>query len=223
MLLMWRTAAVVFITTFSAALGVMHAPAYDDGGLTDALFGSACTLPCFMGIQPGVTAFEDAIKLLQSNAWVGSVQIRATSAQWTWSGMQPDFLNIPPRQEEPFTLLLSVHGVVSWIGFATNAPAATFQLEFGEPSATMGILWDTFQAQPYLAGTQAVEHSISHQLRAQYSDPPFEIVAGIDCPTQRPNLWDAPVVLTVPIHPIYDDPQQQTSIYGFAHVPRGCR
>jgi hypothetical protein len=81
---------------FTVALLLIHAQPYDDTELRAFLFpANDCAAPCFMGIQPGVTTIDDALAVLETNAWVGEVyKINYPSyLSWSWSGLQPTFID----------------------------------------------------------------------------------------------------------------------------------
>jgi len=48
----------------------MHAQPYDDHELRQLLLPDGCPAPCFMGIRPGVTTQDEAIKILEASDWV---------------------------------------------------------------------------------------------------------------------------------------------------------
>lgn len=214
--------AGVIVLAQVLVMGVMHALPYDDGGMAAAFNDPGCPSPCFMGIQPGVTLFADAIAILEAHPWVASVRITDNSAEWTWSGSQPDFLLIPP-ENFPFTRILSRNGTVTWIGFKTNAPTATFQMIFGTPNRSIATIWESYKpvgTRPY----QTTERLINHQQRAQFDGEALEIIAGVACPPTRLNLWDVPVSVSMPLQPVWNSFNQETLIEtGFARLPRECR
>lgn len=214
--------AVVMVLAHVLVLGVMHALPYDDGGMSAAFNDPGCDAPCFMGIQPGMTTFADALALLEAHPWVGSVEVDDNAAEWTWSGSQPDFLLIPPG-DAAFTRLLSHNGTVTWIGFKTNAPTASFQMMFGTPSRSVATIWESYKpvgVHPY----QSSERLINHQQRAQFDTEVLEIIAGVACPPTRLNMWDVPVSVSMPMQPIWSSFNQETVIEtGFARLPRECR
>jgi hypothetical protein len=53
------------ILLFTAALAVIRAQPYDDHELRELLLPAGCPAPCFMGIRPGVTTVEEAVKILE--------------------------------------------------------------------------------------------------------------------------------------------------------------
>ena len=66
----WYTSLRLFAALtllFCAAIVVVRAQPFDDGGLRDQLLSPTCTVPCFLGIRPGVTTREEAILLLRAH------------------------------------------------------------------------------------------------------------------------------------------------------------
>ncbi|MBA3869058.1 MAG: hypothetical protein H0X30_07885 [Anaerolineae bacterium] len=49
---------------FTAVLLLIHARPYDDHELRELLLPEGCPAPCFMGIRPGVTTMDEALKSL---------------------------------------------------------------------------------------------------------------------------------------------------------------
>ena len=90
--------ALLPVLLLTAALLLIHAQSYDDRELRQALLPEDCPAPCFMGIRPGVTNGEDAVKLLQANDWVGEIDNGVSDNQegfirWDWSDQKPSWIS----------------------------------------------------------------------------------------------------------------------------------
>src|SRR5262249_53188186 len=54
-----------------------------------------CAMPCWLGIQPGMTTYDQAIEILEAHPWVGRViagpPAQATRIFFQWNDQAPDF------------------------------------------------------------------------------------------------------------------------------------
>lgn len=87
---------LVPIAIFTTILIAIHTQYVDDHALRDILMPDSCPAPCFLGIRPGVTSMDEAIKLLRGNDGVADVQKRAISNKygfitWTWKNPKPSW------------------------------------------------------------------------------------------------------------------------------------
>jgi hypothetical protein len=85
---------------FAALVGLIRAQPYDDSELRAFLTPpDGCPMPCWQGIRPGITTFEEVRAIIENHPWitnieyVGSVNESPQSAQifWDWNGSQPVF------------------------------------------------------------------------------------------------------------------------------------
>jgi hypothetical protein len=76
-------------TVFAAVMLLIRAQPYDDHELRALLMPENCAMPCFMGIRPGVTTMDEAVKLLKVSGWVGEIQDFPNGLEWKWNGFQP--------------------------------------------------------------------------------------------------------------------------------------
>lgn len=65
--------ACVTIILLSGIMLVIHAQPYDDHELRALLMPEGCEMPCFMGIRPGVTTVDEAVKILENSGWVNPI------------------------------------------------------------------------------------------------------------------------------------------------------
>jgi hypothetical protein len=82
---------------FSAVALLIQMQPHDNPDLRGFLLSQSCEMPCFMGIQPGVTTVEEAVKLLQTSSWVERVKgdpttLGISAITWTWSENKPAFI-----------------------------------------------------------------------------------------------------------------------------------
>jgi hypothetical protein len=125
---------------FTTAATIIHTQPYRDPQMQEILAADLCTMPCFLGIRPGLTTFGEALDILEANAWVGNVEPYAIApgtsythvrgwAYWDWRADAPIWF----RGTSP---ILGVHsgafetldGIVNRITVATNIPFGRFWL-----------------------------------------------------------------------------------------------
>jgi hypothetical protein len=84
---------------FVLCIGLIRAQPHNDGELHAFLTPpDDCPMPCFMGIRPGVTTYEEAVAILEAHEWIRAVDhSRPTSFIITWNDTQPPWL---PRSLE---------------------------------------------------------------------------------------------------------------------------
>src|SRR4051812_45844003 len=75
---------LILIIVFTGALLLIHAQPYDDHELRELLLPEGCPAPCFMGIRPGVTTADEAIKILESSEWAASIDKQFMPSFVTW-------------------------------------------------------------------------------------------------------------------------------------------
>src|SRR5215470_15243249 len=112
----------IFLLIFLAIFDfLIHTRPYNDRALRAFLNPSGhCRMPCFMGIQPGVTTMDQAVKLLKASGWVKEITAQdANELEWTWNGSQPAAIN-----HESHGYLFGEVGkkTVYSIGVSLNAP-----------------------------------------------------------------------------------------------------
>lgn len=82
---------------FFIPLALSRALPYDDQNLRAAVMPQDCQMPCFMGIRPGITTVEEAVRLLRASPWVDKVTddantLGTNAITWTWSPHKPSFI-----------------------------------------------------------------------------------------------------------------------------------
>jgi len=48
---------------------------FDDHDVRVVMMPNDCEMPCFIGIQPGVTTYRQAMVILESHFWVSELQV----------------------------------------------------------------------------------------------------------------------------------------------------
>ena len=117
---------------------LIRAQLYDDSELrTFMTVSEDCPAPCFMDIRPGVTTKEEAIAILEENAWVTDLNVQQpinrsrdqiTSISWAWTEAAPEFV----RSQLGGSVGIS-QGVVEYIQFFAPVSLGQLILSFGRP------------------------------------------------------------------------------------------
>jgi hypothetical protein len=131
--------AVPIFALIATVLAAVRAQPFDDNALRASLVLPDCTLPCFMGIRPGVTARDEAFAILRAHPWVATVDtlLGERGLTWTWSGRQPAFLSGGHTENS----LLIGDGIVRRIDLLTGESLATFLIVFGAPDSQGTTTW----------------------------------------------------------------------------------
>ena len=168
---------------FCAALGAIHAQPYDDDGLAAQFSPDHCG--CFLGIHPGETTRLQALLLLHTHPWVGTVTANNDGTiAWTWNGSEPAFLGGRPAR------LMIVDGVVRWISLPTSAQLADLAFAFGAPNAAYFFIWQVSDSSTLLL------HYFEE--RDSYYAQQFEASTSVLCPLTPARMWALPVTITLP-------------------------
>jgi hypothetical protein len=83
---------------FAVGLFLIHAQPYDEHERYQRFIPDGCTSACFVGIQPGVTTVDEALKLLQASRWISQIDNRTVNnvsgyISWQWSDQKPDWIS----------------------------------------------------------------------------------------------------------------------------------
>jgi hypothetical protein len=167
---------------FAALVGLIRVRPYDDQPVRSELAApEGCEMPCFLGIQPGVTTAAEAIGILQQHPWIKQLYLdpdisqrqRPIAMWWQWSGQQPDYVASSSNG-----MLVSTNDIVAMIAIQTTVP--------------YGDVWTTFN-QPSSGTLVLSGRSLTHF--AIYSEKRFEVRFLLACPMRSANIWNAPVQL----------------------------
>jgi hypothetical protein len=162
-------------------MAIIHAQPYTDADLKSFLAESGdCPAFCFMGIKPGITTAESAIKLLKAHQWVKVVhvppQFDNSQILWEWNGSQSELL-----QSEATGILQVENGVVKNVMLQTRIPFGRIYLLLGQPDVSRIVMYaDYGDLEAFYGGT--------------YLKKALVISAGGQCPIS--NIWDSEVAFT---------------------------
>lgn len=130
--------------SFAALLGFFRLQADDDRDQQAFIaFPERCETPCFLGLRPGYTFTDTAIRTLDRHAWVvdlnNGVGLMSGSGEltWRWSENAPDIINTAFPGQARIT-----DGVVSAIIIEMRAPVGIWQRVVSTPPASdSGVRW----------------------------------------------------------------------------------
>lgn len=195
--LIFRHTLLLMIVFVSSVL-VIHARPPDNTDVPALLTPSAdCPAPCFLGVRPGDTTVADAITLLRAHEWIGEARVNApgngyADIRWTWSGQQPDLIDItrPARMtfywsaEDP-VLERPEEARIDLISFYTTIRMHNAQTWYGDPDSGAA----NFRLDDML-GYSAAYHNAGSTLGLSTAMP---------CPLTLLTYWEARVKITMTI------------------------
>jgi len=176
---------------FAGALLTVHGQRAHDDVRQFLAPTPACAMPCWQGIQPGVTTIDQANALLSANPWIDTVQVvdqpPATYLYWKWSARKPEFAGDPHLLIPP--LMWGEGGVIQLIFIPTG-------LAYGEVSLLLGApLHGSFQVSRY-ANSVAFAALPNTRHVATYFGGQVNFDIQVSCPINLDRFWNAPVTIT---------------------------
>lgn len=154
--------AVLPLIVLSATLLTIRAQPYSNPEVRSFVLPEGCPVPCFMGIQPGVTKPQAAIDQLRSSNMVSKVGVSESlqTVAWFWNDNPSALLN---KQEIP--ALFYDHDAVSSIRLYTTISLGDLLLEL-EPVREQQIAmrrtipFDTLKVELYYLGNGYVLNAV---------------------------------------------------------------
>ncbi len=122
--------ALIPLLLLTAVLLVIRSQPYDDRELREILLPTDCPAPCFMGIRPGVTTMEEAVKLLEASGWVEAIDKQNFPYEVKWKSNLPDQNRINSERQNRVSFS---NGIVSRIDLVINFKVGDIRLGFGRP------------------------------------------------------------------------------------------
>lgn len=126
------------VVVFSATLLVIRAIPYDDHELRELLLPEGCPAPCFLGIRPGMTTADEAVKLLEANKWVAKIDKESNeygdTIKWTWNNRIPWWMN-PTSEGEVLTANTAERSFVHTIRISSFLQLGEVYGVLGSPDA----------------------------------------------------------------------------------------
>lgn len=144
-----------------------------------------CFMPCWAGIQPGVTTVDEAMAILRAHPWVRAETVFSVPTQimWLWDYQHPSVAEyISPEFSASY---IYVRGdIVRYIRVATTVPYGEIHTLMGAPSSGIfSIIYPHPTNPDYL-------HS------AGYFGGSVVYDTDIPCPATPYQFWNAPVRIT---------------------------
>ncbi|MEZ4671897.1 MAG: hypothetical protein R3E39_28670 [Anaerolineae bacterium] len=173
----------VLLGGFCAVFMLLRLWPYDDRDLRLLLMPDDCLGPCFLGIQPGLTKPDEAVRLLRQHDWVAPDSVHRTSGGevlWAWSGRQPALIN---SSIQPMLIVWSDNRelqVIDGIQIPLRLPVGQALLALGEPP------------------TLNVGHANSPTdvpVIALYDHYALEVWSHVACPITRRKFLESPLNL----------------------------
>jgi hypothetical protein len=126
-----KLASAGLVVWFMTMLLIRSQP-YDDHELRALLMPKDCEMPCFMGIRPGVTTVDEAVKILENSEWVKQDEIitdkASGSVSWSWTSDAPSLI-----ATTDFGSLDALDNIVHEIYISTLIPLSDIWLIMGIP------------------------------------------------------------------------------------------
>ena len=139
--------ALWLIAMFVLPIALIRAQPYDDRELRALLVPAQdCAELCLMGIQPGVTTAQEAIRILENHEWVAEIDgaqsqefwealtmpgFAIPRVHWTWNDHSPAWLSQNQNGE-----LWLVDGQVRYVGVYTSFLLGDILLTLGNPDSS---------------------------------------------------------------------------------------
>lgn len=158
---------------FALLISVIYTRPYDDSALRMFFIPPAdCAAPCWLGVRPGVTRVDDAIRLLEAHDWIDHIERSSAFYDFEWSGRQPDWI------DSSFNSHFRASGAtVESIRIRTSLPLGALFILLGRP-------------QTGLINLPLNQAGLRHT--AVYTQNGAEINSLIVCPILRDTLWQSP-------------------------------
>ncbi len=122
---------------FALPMLLLRSQISDNAELRALLMPPDCQMPCFIGIQPGVTTGEEALHILETSGWTdrirGMTHSNPNQISWIWNGSQPYWIegHVSPSIKLKNDIVISIN-------LRFNAPFSQVEEVFGSP---VGIKW----------------------------------------------------------------------------------
>lgn len=196
-------AILPLVVLCASALGLVRAAPQPDDALIAQVLNAGCedvAGPCWYGIVPGVTRFQEAIDRLRQHPWIGAIDISdmpSPYVSWLWKRDAPAAIRgeRAPAGGYAYAGYPDYH-VVEGIHIWTALPQGDYWLALGRPEQAgnaAGMVGYT-AGYPAQAGRDRV-------LAASYDDGTRVLHAGFPCEANARAFFSAPVALSIYLAP----------------------
>jgi len=196
-------AALPLLVLCAGALGLVRAAPQPDDTLMAEVLNAGCegvAGPCWYGIVPGVTRFQEAINRLREHPWIGAIDISdmpSPYVSWLWKRDAPAAIrgDDAPAGGYAYAGYPDYH-VIEGIHLWTALPQGNYWLALGRPEQAgdaVGLVGYT-AGYPALAGRDRV-------LAASYDGGRRVLHAGFRCGANARAFFNATVALSIYLEP----------------------
>jgi hypothetical protein len=134
---------------------LIRAQPYDDSELRAFLTPpEGCPAPCFMGIRPGVTTFDEAVTILEQHEWVNRVALSEFPTQSFIVWDQPPHSIIDPQRS---AVMRTQNQVVQQVVIFTRLRLIHILMTYGQPG------WSEAMPSYGVRGARSVTYWIAYQ------------------------------------------------------------
>ena len=163
-----------------------------EGDVRDFLLPTeGCMMPCWLGIQPGVTTLEQALTILKTHRWFGQIEqiehAPYTYIYWEWSAQKPDFMGMA-RVFLP-SVMWAKDGIIQLIFIPTGLPYGEVSLLFGAPMRGLSV------TSGYPNSVALANRPVTRRV-VNYFDGQVSFEIQVRCPINLYQFWNAPVTIT---------------------------
>jgi hypothetical protein len=178
---------LILVAAFAAAVTLLRVLSYSSSDLHAIITPPEnCAMPCWNGIQPGVTTVDEAVQILQADPTVSDYQVTPGKLSWWWNGDQPAAFDTSGRAFHGRMEYATVNGAdrITSIVLDTTIPLGNVQLTLGSPDA---ITLHTIQPQDasQRAGIVYVAHYDA-----------LSVFTVLDCPMNVDDFWGSQAYVT---------------------------
>ena len=206
MLRFWLPPVLALSILFALFISAVNARPYDNPDLRTFLQAThTCEIPCWEGIQPGMTSVSEIQLALEHHEWVREVTFMPTTdpdsgfITWTWNHPPASVIDSTRQGEAGIA-----DGVVIWVQIPTAVGFGDVWLTMGPPPLGRTI---AVRRPTYLVRHYAAYDEVSVQLR--YTIP---------CAWSPGDLWQTQVSLWLGV------PQSVVQLPDYVPPPRrGCQ
>ncbi|NDJ62710.1 MAG: hypothetical protein GYB67_16425 [Chloroflexi bacterium] len=135
-----------------------------------------CAVPCWQGIQVGITEADTALRLLENHAWVDRVIAEPDLIIWRWNGTQPALID----GAHDGLLRVNRRGVVTQLRIQTRI--------------AFGSLWPLLPPPSEVTLVRTMSRYSAHQILT-YSELGLYLVHSHRCPAGPDDLWTGTVTI----------------------------
>lgn len=176
-------ASLVVTALFAITLSLTHAQAYNNRELQALITPPiACAMPCWNGIQAGVSTVHEAAALLANDPTVSDYRVSEGKISWWWNGDQSALLDATGRafHGRMETAIVNGEETVTSVVLDTTVLMGDVRLTLGDPdSITL-----------YTVPPQEAAQSAGIVYVANYDD--VSVFTTLQCPMNVADFWQSP-------------------------------